>query len=164
MPESSGGLRWKDQTSFIPGPGDAATTGNCLQACLASLLDVNLEDVPNFAAIEGDVSEWFLAMVGWLGDRGLGVWVYYTEGQPQWYGSPGTLGIISAKSPRGDFQHSVIGYLTEDGWQLEHDPHPSREGTDGHATEIWIIHALDPARSRQALSMSSSDAGGAERP
>jgi hypothetical protein len=140
------GRRWLDQTSFVASVA-GEETGNCLQACLASLLKFRLEDVPNFAAIEGEESQWFLAMDRWLGERGLGVWVYYLEGQPQWYGSPGTLALLSGKSPRGDFQHTVVVTLrAEGGWEIVHDPHPSRDGIEGDATEIWLLHMLDPAR------------------
>ena len=49
--------------------------GNCLQACLASLLELKLADVPNFPAMKDDEKGkypvWWLEMQAWLRQRGL---------------------------------------------------------------------------------------------
>lgn len=49
--------------------------GNCLQACLASILELKLADVPNFAAMKDDPNSaipiWWLEMQAWLKKRGL---------------------------------------------------------------------------------------------
>ena len=141
--------RWRDQTTFVPRAGDDA--GNCLQACVASLLGLPLEDVPNFAAVpEGGTdgkSHWFFAFERWLRDRDLGVSVWYPTRGCDWYMAPESLAIASGKSPRGDFQHSVVVRVTDGAEpELVHDPHPSRAGLAGPAKELWLLHRLDPVQ------------------
>lgn len=138
--------RWLDQTTFAPEVGDGA--GNCLQACLASLLGLPLDAVPHFAAIkdgDGEVEgkrRWFLELERWLVGRGLGVAVWYFEdGRGDWYASPGTLFLGSGQSPRGDYAHVVV---VDDRWRVVHDPHPSRAGLGGHPRELWLLYRLDP--------------------
>jgi hypothetical protein len=46
--------------------------GNCFQACVASILELDLHSVPHFCSLYGD-SEWFLKFSEWLTERGLGV-------------------------------------------------------------------------------------------
>lgn len=43
--------------------------GNCLQACVASLLDLPIEQVPNFCEARQS-GEWFEPFMGWLRERG----------------------------------------------------------------------------------------------
>lgn len=118
------------QTQFVAKPGDPKVTGNCMAACVASLLEMNLEDVPNFAAIEGD---WWGEFQAWLYDRG---WVALTlDGDYPWPG----YSAISGDSPRGDFKHLVVGL----NGKLAHDPHPSGDGLSGDPSHQWILVPLD---------------------
>lgn len=87
--------------------------GNCLQAAVASLLDLRLDDVPHFVELDGD---WVQHLVDWAAGRGWSV----TYARPD---SPVPLGIACGPSPRG-VHHAVVMRDGAVAW----DPHPSRDG------------------------------------
>jgi len=51
--------------------------GNCLQACIASVLEKELDHVPNFMLFE---DHWWSVLIMWLGTNGYEV--EYIEGNP----------------------------------------------------------------------------------
>ncbi len=130
--------------------------GNCFAACLASLLELPISEVPNLA-VDGlppfdpdDHLRWARAFYQnvnrWLEPRGL----FYFEvgshgGVPQeiWEAIPPDgywIGIDPEYGPHG---HAVV----MQGREMVHDPHPSRAGV----REIWsvgLLIPLDPARTR----------------
>lgn len=90
--------------------------GNCLQAAIASLFEVDLVEVPHFVAHE----DWWGCLDGWLAERNLlAVWVKDGHEIP-W----GIDYLAVGTSPRGSFKHVVI----ERNGELVHDPHPSGDG------------------------------------
>ena len=111
-----------DQTTFgFPG-------GNCFSACVASLLELNIEDVPYFMGEEN----WFEEFKKWLRPRGY--WAICVPlNNNNW--EPEGLCILSGKSPRGDFDHSVVANRLE----MIHDPHPSRDGIESKVDVIALI-------------------------
>lgn len=58
-----------DQTKFA---GEGAG-GNCVQASLASILNLPLSDVPHFLEVADRPAEWELAFMDWLEERGVGL-------------------------------------------------------------------------------------------
>lgn len=94
------------QTIFtVPG-------GNCLQACLASIFELPLEEVPHFAAIETD--DWWEQCQRWCARFGCyPVWASAEgfEGLPRGYH------LITGETINGH-PHVVVGY---NGKQV-HDP------------------------------------------
>ena len=120
-----------DQTVFVV-PG-----GNCFSACVASLLELSIEDVPYFMGDEpaGEPFDWFGGFLSWL--RGYGLWAIPLPIVNGW--RPEGLYILSGKSPRGDFDHSVVAR----GLEVIHDPHPSRAGILSHADAIVLV-PLEP--------------------
>lgn len=96
--------------------------GNCLQAAVASALNLELDEVPHFAQEE----LWELSMLEWLKARGFMVLTC-----PVIRHIP--LGVAYGISPRG-VMHAVV---VQDG-AMVFDPHPSRAGlvrVDG----AWMI-------------------------
>ena len=89
--------------------------GNCLQATIASILEMNLEDVPHFAAMPDDT--WFEFMCNWLWDKGWNIEDFETVND-----SPEYM-LTIGPSQRG-VSHAVI---YKDG-EMVHDPHPSNAG------------------------------------
>ena len=98
---------------------DAIHSGNCMAACLASLLDLPLWMVPPFEDMFGR-SDWSERVDEWLerlfGVRRARIDGHVVENLPEFY-------IASGLSPRG-VRHSVIYSRGA----LAHDPHPSGAG------------------------------------
>ncbi len=107
-------------------------TGDCFSACIASILEVPLEKIPNFhfpkgSDFEDNVQEWCktqsfaLVSISNIEDDLLAdCWI-----------------IATGKSPRGDedwHRHAVV-------WRngkVVHDPNPDRVGLEGEP-ETWSI-------------------------
>jgi len=121
------------QTTFGDG-SDGTEPGNCMSACLASVLDVPLDDVPNFAA-KG--ARYWDEMQRWLHARGL--FLFELKVPPdQTPGTPDDLHYIaSGVSPRG-IRHAVI---MREG-RLVHDPHPSGTGLTTPPDHFYPIAKL----------------------
>ena len=98
---------------YSPGNEQAGIYGNCLQAALASALDMELEAVPNLAAF----ASWEAAARLWL--RGIGAdWRMVPLPVPR------ERSIIVGQSPRSTGLHAVVGERGGVTW----DPHPDRTG------------------------------------
>ena len=96
--------------------------GNCLEACIATITGLALEEIPHFL---GD--DWFADYRGWLGEKGWNVaWWDAGEGA-----EPSGLAIASGPSVRG-LPHSVV---YRDG--VFHDPHPSDAGLI--EVQYWLL-------------------------
>lgn len=106
--------RW-DQT--ILSDPDAGAIGNCMQAAVASLLDLPLDEVPHFAA---DFDDWETAMDRWASSHGYAM---VRVGVAWLDAHPGAPVLLCGTSPRG-ISHAVVGR----GLDVIHDPHPSRSG------------------------------------
>lgn len=115
--------------------------GDCFSACIASILEIPLEDVPN---PKGE--DWVHRFNEWLRDYGLAI---VTMGLPEGakdmpldmrrYFLPGYC-ILAVKSPRGDWTHAVVCL---DG-EIVHDPHPQRDMGVGDWVEVDHLIPLDP--------------------
>lgn len=117
--------------------------GNCLAAAVASILELDLADVPNFAAVPGE-REWWNALQAFVTERG-----YYLYAVDPDQGAPeDTYYLAVGDSPRGDFNHVVVA----NGTAIVHDPNPSGEGLKGYAKEFYVFVARDPARLKRVMS------------
>jgi hypothetical protein len=103
---------------------DPQRTGNCFQAALASLFELELGDVPHFMALPPSV-DWFEELQKWLLPRGLCA-LYVQAKNPDGVDLMAQYAgyyLSDGKSPRGSM-HTVVSYRGE----LAHDPHPSGGG------------------------------------
>lgn len=115
-----------DQTGFIP-----FVDGNCFSACIASILEMPLEDVPLFYNDEG-INNWYDKFDNWCKENGYWASYYSIEDMgDDW--CPDDYSILSGQSPRGDWLHSVVAY----GNEIVHDPHPDKSGIISRLD--WII-------------------------
>lgn len=100
-----------NQTIFKP------PHGNCLQAAIASIFELPLDKVPNFMERKSD---WWDFYQRWLGqtfdvyslrfDAGhYDAWLDGNKGPAEGYIING-YHLITGKSPRGDYNHVVVGY------------------------------------------------------
>ena len=129
-----------DQTIFASDPN---RKGNCVAACVATALDLPLDQVPHFIEFGiayGDTDDysavscgnaWWAMLLGFMAGKGL----WPVELASVTDGEPGEALFVAGKSSRG-VMHQV---LYRDG-VLWHDPHPSREGVD----EIVEVLAFRP--------------------
>lgn len=108
---------------------DPPIVGNCFQACVASLLDRPLSDVPHFA----EANEWPLNFHRWLDEQGL-TCVEFKDSNPDARAEFWGHHMIIGPSPRAG-KHAVIGLNGE----IVFDPHPSNEGLgDGEVSYAFI--------------------------
>jgi predicted XRE-type DNA-binding protein len=113
-----------DQTLF----NSETTQGNCMQAAVASLLDLPLSEVPHFAESNNavvcwDLFETFLEGCGKTVDLAPELRI------------PDTPYLASGTTVRGT-RHMVVMHEGK----LLHDPHPSRAGL----LEVDYIHIVQP--------------------
>ena len=116
-----------DQTLFRSG----TEHGNCVPACIASILEMPLYRVPHFASAYGPY--FIKQMREWFERQEMGL--MYLNGCATWPAAAHS--IATGQSPRGDFLHSVVWF----GRKIAHDPHPSRAGIVGEPHEFLVITA-----------------------
>ena len=122
-----------DQTKFGP------VEGNCFGACVASLLELTLDDVADLqAACEAcdrdDSKHWYVEFEKWLLPRGYRPFCIYQKTIPGH--APVGYCLAGGKSHR-DLPHSVI---FKDG-EMVHDPHPDRTGI-GDVEEYIVLVSM----------------------
>lgn len=109
-----------DQTDF------GFERGNCFSACVASILEMPLDDVPFF--MTGD--DWWHKFTVWCTQHGVEPIYVLGYPPPVYLNRPELFRhyILSGHSPRlpGDPTklHSTVAFDTE----IVHDPHPDRTG------------------------------------
>lgn len=109
-----------------------AKRGNCFAACIASILEIGIDEIPNFAE-EEDIQK---AANEWLKTRGkqlLSICFDSVDSLKKTYFNTNTYCLLCGRSPRknedGSYRyHATVGYANGYGVKTIHDPHPSREG------------------------------------
>lgn len=129
------------QTLFGGPDGPVEEIGNCYPACLATILDLDLAEVPHVHQLHMDAEGALDEQLAFLLPRGLTCMRFPWAQWLQRY-MPGALAIFSGRSPRGDWLHAVVGEITADGWRLVHDPHPSGAGIVGDPVEVELVIPL----------------------
>lgn len=139
-PESEASTR-VDQTILADDP---KRKGNCVAACVATILGLPLAQVPHFIEFGiayGDsenVNEvshgnnWWAMMLGFLAGRGL--WVVELDKVTD--ADPHEFVLVAGMSPRG-----VVHQVVYREGRLWHDPHPSRAGVLD-VREVLAVRAL----------------------
>lgn len=128
------------------------TNDNCFQACIAMLLDLDINDVPEFFS---GGKEWDSKKQGeWLKRKGyyaLEVELIYdeeTEGKVNNVGGwdEGSLMILTGESPnRPNLLHAVIGVGNKEGGiDYKFDPHKSNSFLKGKPKYITFLVARFP--------------------
>ena len=102
------------------------TNNNCLESCIATLLNISIESIPNF----GEVG-WLDQMNQWLETNyGLTTYVDYFD-----IVLNNVFYICVGKTYRNNKYHSCIYYNGKLHW----DPHESRSGLIKEVYNIWFI-------------------------
>lgn len=112
--------------------GEMIVRGNCFAACIASLLEMPITEVPNIETLFGIEDNYYWEVLWrWLGH--IGYELSIDERFKCFHGDESKLQfkeilkdqyyLVSGKSPRG-IQHVCI---YQNG-KLIHDPHPTKDG------------------------------------
>jgi hypothetical protein len=109
--------------------------GDCYRACIASILELNIEDVPHFM-LEHDWRKrirnilLFLKKYNYTLYSVDGLTDYTLEGENEYF-------IVSGNSPRNkNNKHAVVGYKGK----IVHDPHPDKTNIDTYDySEIFLF-------------------------
>jgi hypothetical protein len=117
--------------------------GNCYAACVASLMEIPLEDCP--VVPEGEDSDWNQIWDNWYADRGIARLVFPYTPEYLVKGWQILAGITPREIQDGTGKrpmHAVVGL---DG-KAVHDPHPdSTFFADAVPAEVEILYFLNPA-------------------
>jgi len=113
------------------------TTGNCWASCIASILEVPLDEVPNFVDETGHDPEgpdWYRRTYNWLTARGFTMMnINYPIPPESQAILPDGYVVFTGPSPRNKEKlHSVVGRVetsySKEGHRYDlrftHDPHP----------------------------------------
>lgn len=139
--------------------------GDCFAACLASLLEIPLADVPNFREIQTSGGRDMIQLADeWLREnhrkRFLGIEIYHPSGGERtdicllnrlFYANEGEYVLLSGESPRKNADgstkyHCVIGKADCWGFDVVHDPHPEGGGIVGQPYGVkWILPLTEAA-------------------
>ena len=110
--------------------------GNCLQAAVASILELDLEEVPHFISIGED---WWFDFRDWLAKRNINV-VWTPEFVP--IGSWHIQSVLSSRFP-GE-THAVVA---NPDCEIVHDPNPDTDPfeTEYESVGYYWFYPIDPA-------------------
>lgn len=93
--------------------------GNCFAACLASILEIPIDIIPEF-----NDPQWLRLTNEWLAKRGLFyIEVKFEDDHYEFLKKFMGYHLICGRAWR-NFDHAVVGYKGE----IVHDPHPSKAG------------------------------------
>lgn len=110
--------------------------GDCFRACMASVLDLKIEDVPNFASGTTSTDDFWIEVRAWLDKMNLtmiAITIEKAETLDRMYFEYNHYVILTGVSPRlrpdgSPKYHAVVGRTKGYGIEIVHDPHPDRTG------------------------------------
>ncbi len=131
-----------EQTNFEKGSGD------CVRACIASILELEIDDVPNFTEMAKTEGEMWEAFAEWLAKRRYAMLFIYDLKNlffviDEGYVMYGIGGVPSQNIKGCDHAVVVKGYRKGKESELEivHDPNPNNDPYDREALKDtqWLI-------------------------
>jgi hypothetical protein len=116
-------------------------TGDCFRACVASIFELSIEEVPNFWEQTQNVDDFWELNDKWISDNMGFRAITFRFIEEDKHLTDGILCIACAKSPRGNgkVDHAVVW---RDG--IVHDPHPSGVGLAEAPGAFTLFIPLDP--------------------
>ena len=113
--------------------------GDCFRACVASIFEFSISEMPNFWEQTQDVSEFWSLNNNWMMEtRGFKILHFQLLPEDK-HAVVDLLCIACAKTIRGNEDHAVI-------WKngLVHDPHPSGVGLAEEPDTFIVFVPIDP--------------------
>lgn len=98
------------------------TKGDCLRACIATLLQEDPNTIPHFVA-STDIPNWIFGLNQFLARRNL-FYVQVPHTRFFWHSSAGDVYHLLVGKTVRDTTHAVVAL----NGKVIHDPHPSRSG------------------------------------
>lgn len=134
------------QTQLLP------PEGNCLQAAVASVLDLPLDAVPHFVAEElSGRGNFYELLRAWLADEhGLSLIAFPAPTIARPWVIPPVYHLLSGRTSLGfgAEDHVAVAFAGK----IVHDPHPRRTpGHQLHDPVVWLFLAVDPSRRRHGV-------------
>lgn len=121
-------------------------TGECMRASIASILELDIDEVPHFRQIERLGGKWLPELFGFLKKHGYEFRGTGTPNRHTMSECSGVDGYLCVAGPSGNLKgagHMVV--YSNDG-KLVHDPNPNGGGILS-VEYWWMIHrAGDPER------------------
>jgi hypothetical protein len=127
--------------------------GNCFAACIASLLELPIEEVP----INSGGDDWLPSTQAFLKTKGLFFLEIRLDVAVKYplYELFDVWCLYYGKSPRGNWSHSIVGKLDMDNgfphFKYIHDPHPDKTYLEGEVKGIGFLVPLNPAINHQLI-------------
>lgn len=137
------------------------TNGNCFAACVASMLDLELDQAPDISAAD-DNPDWWQQWVEWWTANGINFLFWQAASCKGVYLSPGTLVMVGGLSPRAvkdglDYLHCIVAEykVLESGvpyYAYVHDPMPLSRTPDvkhwlvGDPIDFLVLYRKQPAK------------------
>lgn len=115
------------------------TQGDCFRACVASIFEFPIKDMPNFWEQTQDTTEFWKLNNDWISKKTECRAISLEFRKQDRHLVNGILCIACAKSPRGDVDHAVVW---RDG--MLHDPHPSNAGLAEEPNTFTLFILIDP--------------------
>lgn len=128
---------------------NAGETGDCLSACIASLLGLDLDLVPDFGLEERD-DKWWISVQKWLEQYNFQLLRWELTSRTPWYAMPGNPMCILVGSTDAGIKHAVVGYPKDPGlgqdvtFEQVHDPADSNGIASVDA--LMFLIPVDPAQ------------------
>lgn len=115
-------------------------TGDCLNACIASILEIDLQDIPSFNEIENP-EEWWRSVQDWAQTIGFQLLYIQLNAHTCIYAMKETLCIGIGITAKGAL-HAVVGYARGSGGNQDfmqlHDP-LDKNGVESIDAVIYLV-------------------------
>ena len=115
------------------------TLGDCFRACVASIFEMPIKEVPNFWEQTQNAAVFWKLNSDWLAKNKGFRYINVSFKETGKHLVDGILCIAIGESPRGKIDHAVV-------WQdgIIHDPHPSRAGLAEKPDMFTLFIPLNP--------------------
>jgi hypothetical protein len=130
--------------------------GDCVRACIASLLELPIAEVPDWLAMRQDddgegYPTWYIEMQHWLYERGLAFVEVQLE-RKTWMPLPfPTWAIFIGPDPATGNRHAIVGQCIDGRFAPVHDPmggDPAQSLLNGSVEAVCFLVPIDPAATR----------------
>lgn len=112
--------------------------GDCFRTCVASILELPVENVPNVNTSNQNSEEFWELNNAWAMSKGFKYVTIYLE-KHNWIIIADILCIAIAQSPRRDDQYHAVVWCNG----IIHDPHPSNAFLAKSPTEFTLLVPLN---------------------